>query len=150
MLIVTTTLTVLAALIRLVEEALPLGDLSQGLLTLVLASSFFVVSYAYYVGFWLLVGQTIGKRIMGVRVVRTDGTRLGFVAATVRLLGYLASAILFLGFLWVIIDNRRQGWHDKLAGTMVVYAWPEPGDTASPTLPVLHTVRTSRKARPFR
>jgi uncharacterized RDD family membrane protein YckC len=27
--------------------------------------------------------------------------------------------------LWILFDNRRQGWHDKLAGTIVVYSWPE-------------------------
>jgi hypothetical protein len=35
------------------------------------------------------------------------------------------SGILFLGYLWILFDNRRQGFHDKLAGTYVVYSWPE-------------------------
>jgi uncharacterized RDD family membrane protein YckC len=30
---------------------------------------------------------------------------------------------LFLGFFWILIDDRRQGWHDKIAGTCVVYTW---------------------------
>ena len=33
--------------------------------------------------------------------------------------------ILFPGYLWVLVDNRRQGFHDKLAGTFVIYSWPE-------------------------
>jgi uncharacterized RDD family membrane protein YckC len=32
--------------------------------------------------------------------------------------------LFFLGFLWILIDNRRQGWHDKMAGTCVIYNWP--------------------------
>ena len=39
-----------------------------------------------------------------------------------RLFAYLISALpLFLGFAWIAIDRRRQGWHDKIAGTLVVY-----------------------------
>jgi uncharacterized RDD family membrane protein YckC len=80
-------------------------------------------------GFWMLAGQTPGKRVMGVRIVRTDGQRLKWGNAIRREVGYGISTILFLGYLWVLVDNRRQGWHDKLAGTMVVYAWPEEGGT---------------------
>jgi uncharacterized RDD family membrane protein YckC len=41
-----------------------------------------------------------------------------------RYLGYSLSAIsLFLGFFWILIDDRRQGWHDKIAGTLVIYTW---------------------------
>ena len=60
-----------------------------------------------------------------MRVVRTDGKRLKFGNALRRSLGYIVSGILFLGYLWILFDNRRQGFHDKLAGTMVVYSWPE-------------------------
>ena len=79
----------------------------------------------YDIGFWLLAGQTPGKRVLGVRIVRTDGKRLNFWNALRRVLGYIVSSILFLGYLWILFDNRRQGFHDKLAGTMVVYSWPE-------------------------
>ena len=43
----------------------------------------------------------------------------------IRLKAIAVSAILFLGYLWILFDNRRQGFHDKLAGTIVVYSWPE-------------------------
>ena len=79
----------------------------------------------YDIGFWLLAGQTPGKRVLGVRVVRTDGKRLNFGNALRRSIGYVISSILFLGYLWILFDNRRRGFHDKLAGTMVVYSWPE-------------------------
>jgi len=100
------------------------------------------VPWLYNIVFWLLAGQTPGKRLMGIRVVRTDGTRVRLGNAIRRQIGYLISATLFLGYLWILVDNRRQGWHDKLAGTMVVYSWPDEGVT-----PVRDQVRRFRERR---
>jgi uncharacterized RDD family membrane protein YckC len=86
---------------------------------------YLLLSVSYDIGFWLMAGQTLGKRVMGLRIVRTDGERLRLGNALRRVLGYVISGILFLGFLWILFDNRRQGFHDKLAGTLVVYSWPE-------------------------
>ena len=98
----------------------------------------------YNMGFWVLVGQTPGKRIMGVRLVRTDLGRVTWGNAIRREIGYLISYTLFLGYLWILVDNRRQGWHDKLAGTMVVYSWPEEGGT--PIRDRLERFRARRRA----
>ena len=108
-----------------------------GLLAAFTLSTYFV----YDVGSWLLAGQTPGKRLMGLLVVQSDGRRLRFGAAIRRWLGYYLSAILFLGFLWVLIDNRRQALHDKLAGTLVVYAWSRRPDLAAP-VPVRARLRS--------
>jgi uncharacterized RDD family membrane protein YckC len=89
-----------------------------------------LIALSYDIGFWLAAGQTPGKRALGVRIVRTDGKRMTFGNAVRREIGYVISAILFLGFLWAIIDNRRQALHDKLAGTLVLYCWPEAGETS--------------------
>jgi uncharacterized RDD family membrane protein YckC len=70
---------------------------------------------------WAVFGRTPGKALFGVRVVRTDGTPVRLGRATIRSLGYLFSVILFVGFLWVLADPRRQAWHDKVAGTLVIY-----------------------------
>ena len=86
---------------------------------------YFIVSFLYDVSFWLLSGQTPGKRVLGVRVMRADGRRLKLGNAVVRRIGYWVSALFFLGFLWILVDNRRQGFHDKMAGTIVTYSWPE-------------------------
>jgi uncharacterized RDD family membrane protein YckC len=91
----------------------------------VTAGIYLLLSVGYDISFWMLAGQTPAKRLMGVRVVRTDGKRLRFGNALRREIGYALSAILFLGFFWILLDNRRQGFHDKLAGTMVIYSWPE-------------------------
>lgn len=76
----------------------------------------------YYVYFWASSGQTIGKMILGIEVVSaTDGGRIGVANAIVRLFGYLVNfMILGVGFLWIIWDKNKQGWHDKFARTYVV------------------------------
>ncbi len=65
-------------------------------------------------------GKTVGKKLVGIRVVTTEGKPLGFARACWRDLAYLlASLPLGLGLLWVAWDPQKQGWHDKLAGTYV-------------------------------
>ena len=88
----------------------------------------FVLYNAYFIVFWMLVGQTPGKMIMGVRIVSTDGSPVGFFQSVRRLIGYWISMIIvFLGFLWVLISDTRQGWHDKIANTYVIYSWEARG-----------------------
>jgi uncharacterized RDD family membrane protein YckC len=67
-------------------------------------------------------GQSAGMRILGIQIARTDGKRMTMRGAALRhLVGYPLSMVLFfLGFLWMLWDPRQQGWHDKLAGTIVV------------------------------
>lgn len=78
----------------------------------------------YSIVAWLLVGKTVGKALMGLRVLGQDGRRLTFSQALIRALSYYVSGLaLFIGFLWVLVDDRRQAWHDKLARTVVVYEW---------------------------
>lgn len=76
----------------------------------------------FYFSFWPAVsGQTIGKLMMGIRIVSLDGERLNAGRAFLRWAGYLLGAVLFmLGFLWAVVDPNRMGWHDHLARTMVV------------------------------
>jgi uncharacterized RDD family membrane protein YckC len=67
-------------------------------------------------------GQTIGKRIIGIRIIRADGSRMSYRTAAIRhFVGYpLALFCLGLGLLWMLWDRKQQGWQDKLAGTLVV------------------------------
>jgi len=75
----------------------------------------------YYPYFWTTSGQTLGKKALGLRVVRTGGYKLGLGRAILRLLGYWLSALtLGLGFIWVAFDRKKQGWHDKIADTQVI------------------------------
>ncbi len=100
-----------------------LGDSDSGsenvfmpiyLLLFILASSYFVVFNGY-------TGRTIGKKLMGIRIISDEGGSIGFWRSFVRWIGYYVSAIfLFVGFLWSFFDQNAQSWHDKLAGTFVV------------------------------
>ena len=72
--------------------------------------------------FWRFRGATPGKMVFSARIVDADTLA---PASTGKLIGryfaYIASIIpLFLGFLWIAFDKRKQGWHDKIAGTVVV------------------------------
>jgi uncharacterized RDD family membrane protein YckC len=73
--------------------------------------------------FWRRYGATPGKLAIYAKIV---DARTGQPASTGRLVaryfGYLISSLpLFLGFAWIAIDRRKQGWHDKIAGTLVIY-----------------------------
>ncbi|WP_077037932.1 RDD family protein [Pelomonas sp. KK5] len=72
--------------------------------------------------FWIKSGSTPGKMAIGARVVDArSGAALTTGQAIVRYLGYYVSIIPFcLGLLWVAFDGRKQGWHDKIAGTVVI------------------------------
>ena len=91
---------------------------------IVLIAMPFMLLFTYWLIFWTVTGQTIGKRIMGVRVVRMDGQRMKAGNSVRRILMYFVSMVpFFLGFLWILIDDERRGWHDKVANTCVIYAW---------------------------
>ena len=79
---------------------------------------------AYYVVLWALTGKTVGKQVLGVKVVASDGRPPSLGRALLRLVGYFVSTLaLWGGYLWIIIDDERKGWHDHMAGTWVVYDW---------------------------
>jgi uncharacterized RDD family membrane protein YckC len=72
--------------------------------------------------FWVYRQATPGKMAIGARIV---DEKTGGKPSTGQLIGrylayYLSIIPLMLGIIWVGIDARKQGWHDKLAGTLVV------------------------------
>lgn len=86
-----------------------------------------LVVIGYFTFFWTLVGYTPGKAILGLRVVKRNGEKISFFRALVRFFSYWISAIpLFLGYFWVLWDSKRQAWHDKIAGTQVIYIPKKP------------------------
>jgi uncharacterized RDD family membrane protein YckC len=88
-----------------------------------------IFSIAYYVAGWANSGQTVGKGTLGLKVVGPDGQPPSGGQAVLRYVGYLVSAIVVsLGFVWILFDRKRQGWHDKLAKTYVVYSDEEFSD----------------------
>jgi uncharacterized RDD family membrane protein YckC len=78
----------------------------------------------YFAVLMSIAGQTVGKYLMGVRVVRMDGQRMTIPLSFVRWLGYFISAILLgFGFWIVLVDRERRALHDRLVGTCVIYSW---------------------------
>jgi len=72
--------------------------------------------------FWIARQATPGKMAIGAKVV---DAKTGNSPSVGQLIGryfsyYISIIIVFLGFLWVVFDARKQGWHDKLAGTVVI------------------------------
>jgi uncharacterized RDD family membrane protein YckC len=91
------------------------GGVGGGLSTL--------VSIAYLLYFWTSTGQTLGHKLLGLKVTKTDGGPIDITTAIIRYVGTIIAAIpLGLGFLWVLWDAEKQGWHDKIAKTCVVRA----------------------------
>ncbi|HEY5436447.1 MAG TPA: RDD family protein [Candidatus Limnocylindrales bacterium] len=82
----------------------------------------FLVYLVYMPWFWGHGGQTPGMKVFHLRVVReNDGGPVTMGQAFVRLIGFWVSiAVFYLGFIWILFDARRQGWHDKIAGTVVI------------------------------
>jgi uncharacterized RDD family membrane protein YckC len=67
-------------------------------------------------------GRSFGKSFMGLRVVRLDGGTIDYKTAILRhIVGYPLSVFCFgMGLLWMLWDRKQQGWHDKIAQTMVI------------------------------
>ena len=87
-----------------------------------------IVPAAYFIIGTALTGRTIGKGLMGIRIVQTDGRRPSIVRSVGRTLAYLVSLIpAGAGFWAVLLDRDRRGWHDHLAGTRVIHDRPRPG-----------------------
>jgi uncharacterized RDD family membrane protein YckC len=71
--------------------------------------------------FWIYKAATPGKMAIGARIIAANGGRASNAQLIGRYFAYVLSALpLFVGFIWVAFDARKQGWHDKLAGTLVV------------------------------
>lgn len=90
--------------------------------------------FAYFGGSWGFTGRTLGMALLGLKVVRPDGSRASVPSIVVRTLVFsLSVALLGLGFLFILFHSQRRALHDLIAGTAVVYS-PQPfvelsGDT---------------------
>jgi uncharacterized RDD family membrane protein YckC len=88
----------------------------------------FFVSYILpavaVIAFWSAKHATPGKMVISAKIVdEKTGGPPSLKQHIVRYLGYFLSTFFFgLGFIWVAFDRKKQGWHDKLAGTVVVRA----------------------------
>lgn len=114
-------------LIALIIDGIVLGIISGLLFAFARgpgAAGGFIVGLIYQ---WYFLtqrdGQTPGKRMLGLRVVRVNGEPLDFSTVLIRYVGYyINSAIFMIGWLWALFNDKHQGWHDLLSGTYVVKA----------------------------
>ena len=86
----------------------------------------FLLSYVFpaiaVIMFWIYKAATPGKMAVSAVIVdAATGGRPSNAQFIGRYFSYIVSGVpLGLGFLWIAFDKRKQGWHDKLAGTLVV------------------------------
>lgn len=84
-----------------------------------------LLSFSYFAFLYGVGGASLGKYLMGLRIRNRNGRRISGRQAIIRTLAYALSALpIYLGFINILFDNRRRGWHDILAGTVVVHSWP--------------------------
>lgn len=82
----------------------------------------YVLPAAVILLFWVYKSATPGKLLLNMRILDAE---TGGKPSTKQFIGrylayYVSMLVFFLGFVWVGIDERKQGWHDKLAGTVVI------------------------------
>lgn len=91
----------------------------EGVISFVLGATFQIYFLTRY------HGQTPGKMLLDIRVVKVDGSPLTRKDAFIRYVGYALNWLgLGVGWLWAFFDKDHQGWHDKLAKTYVMNAQP--------------------------
>ena len=87
--------------------------------------SFLVVwEFIYFAYQWALSGRTIGMALLGVRVVRRDGSALSGRRAMLRTIAFpLGFLTLGIGYLGILVGRERRAIYDRIADTAVVYSW---------------------------
>jgi uncharacterized RDD family membrane protein YckC len=79
------------------------------------------VDALYTIAFWMLKQATLGKMLIGAKVIKATGGKPSIWRFIVRYIAYIFSALpLGLGFIWIAFDSQKHGWHDIIAGTLVV------------------------------
>jgi len=74
----------------------------------------------YFVIFHGIGGKTIGKWLLGLRVVGAERSPITYRRAFLRWLALVGFAPVLLGFLWILWSREKRGWHDLLARTWVI------------------------------
>jgi uncharacterized RDD family membrane protein YckC len=122
---------------------------SLSFLGLVAFTFYIVLSISYFTYFHGINGRTPGKMLLGLQVLSVDGTEVGFGIAFLRSVGYLVSAIFYIGFIWAAFDRKKQGWHDKIAATVVIIR-PGESETAGLTIPEPQTASAAAQRPEWR
>lgn len=83
----------------------------------------YVMPFVATILFWMYKSATPGKMVVKAIIVDAKtGNAPTIKQSIIRYFGYIVSMIpLCLGYIWVCWDSRKQGWHDKMAGTVVIH-----------------------------
>ena len=83
-----------------------------------------VIDFGDFFYYWSMKdGQTIGNSVMHIKVVKADGSPITAVTVLLRRIGYSINSLVFmLGWLFPLVDSQKRGFHDVIAGTLVVKA----------------------------
>ena len=130
-LVVATAVTAGAALVlgvsfprakELGPDLLLAGLLDRNPMALGAAGLFLGIGALYHIYFGGITGQTVGKRLMHLRVIGSRGTPPGPVGGIIRFVTLVLSVLpAGLGWLWCLFDRERRALHDHLAGTYVIF-----------------------------
>jgi uncharacterized RDD family membrane protein YckC len=104
----------------------PQGPATFTLAGLIVVLALLVVLVAWNVGYFVYfwsTGGTLGMKLLRLRVADADTFQpIGIGRALLRYLGFIIASIpCYLGLIWAAFDDRKQGWHDKLANTVVIW-----------------------------
>jgi uncharacterized RDD family membrane protein YckC len=99
-------------------------DVSWNRFNVVVGVIFVIWQFVYFGYCWAVGGRTPGMAVLGIRVVRADGTVLPPKQAVLRALVFPLSFLLFgLGFIGILVQHEHRALHDLIAGSAVVYSW---------------------------
>jgi len=117
----------ISAAVALIVNALSSGDQSAGPVTIAFGAVAWVVAAVLYLTiFWSLAERTPGMTFLGLRILTEEGGPLPPRRGLRRVAGLVLAAIpAGLGFLGVLLDDRRRGWQDRFGSSVVLYADPE-------------------------
>lgn len=93
-----------------------------GTMMLLMMVILFLFQFLYFGYFWSKDGQSIGMKLLNIKVIDQDGSPISFLRAGLRgTIGYWISSFIFgLGFIWAAFDSEKEAWHDKIFKTWVV------------------------------
>lgn len=122
--VATAAFAVTTAVVTWVLHLVTAGELTWEPVPAVTALLFIGWLFLYYAYPWSVSGKTFGMALLGIRVVRKDGSSASPRNAVLRTIALpLSFLTLGLGFLPIITGRHRRALHDAIAGTAVVYSW---------------------------
>ena len=87
----------------------------------------FVIGAVYYICMHGKYGQTLGKMLIGIKVIKINDEHLSYGTALLRYIGRTVNALtLFIGYIVVVFNRKKRGLHDFIAGTKVIYVKKSP------------------------